>query len=427
MKKLVVLLLVIALAGSLFAYNDLMVQAEKKVTNNGDVLKRQTREIPEYEFEVGLTDMATTFYDYMPGSYCSSPLRILSDGSAYAAFHGQETDSSKRRVFYSYITADGNVSTSKIGTDNIFEGYAGIAVDPETNNPFVAWHAEATAGYEVVFTYDMYQAYGPGYWKKPFVIIDSKTPSPLADDEFLWPYTYIGPSPVDGKRRVYVTANNNNKINTGPSGNVLLAYADFDGNDVIDQSELDWTYTTVPKFDEWHAATEWIRPFKTMAVSEFDGRIAYMGYNTDEEAFVIYNDNYGEGDWTYKSEPLNISVTNPLKQDGTPQFVLDNDVPAKISFSHQNDGHFNAVFMEGGSKLWTPGALGLRGEENAEGKTVIWPYYIFPKAFNYDFTTDEFSFVDLDITGSPEGAATDGKPMLPWDLDEDGAVDEYYD
>ncbi|MFO7897171.1 MAG: hypothetical protein R6U84_09585, partial [Candidatus Cloacimonadales bacterium] len=351
MKKLVLFMLVIALAGSLIANNDFMIQSETKTAlenHRGMVPNAQReRDVPEYEFEIAPTSLATSFYDYMPGSYCSLPLRILSDGNAYAAFHAQETAAVNRRVYYSFIEAGGNSSTFTIGTDNIFEGYPGIDVDPVTDDPFVSWHVDVDpdqAGLEVVTTYDMYHVQGAGYWRDPFITISADIPSPYADDEFIWPYNYIGPSPVEGKRRIYVTANNS--VGHGPEGNpaenVMLAYADFDGNDILAQSELEWTYQTIETFDNWNAGNPDTRPFKAMAVSKTDGKLAYVGYNSSDEFFIIYNENYGEGEWTTVLADGAFPVDPPLNQDGTPPFPDDNGNAQEVFFGRINDGHFNA-------------------------------------------------------------------------------------
>lgn len=47
---------------------------------------------------------------------------------------------------------------------------------------------------------------------------------------------------------------------------------------------------------------------------------------------------------------------------------------------------------------------------------------LYPKMFTFDLTTGEFSFQDMFITGADPN---DDQIMLPWDLDEDGVVDEF--
>jgi len=436
MKKFVFLLLVIALTGSLFATSDFMVPTETKTALEvGGMLFPTSveRDVPEFSFEIEPTALATSFYDYMPGSYCSLALRILSDGKAYAAFHAQETAAVNRRVYYSFIDGS-STSTFTIGTEDAWEGYAGISVDPVTNDPFVAWHVDmpdSPAGLEVVLSYDMYHVNNsPGFWKAPFIVISADLDSPYDDDEFIWPYTYIGPSPVDGKRRLYITGNNS--VGHGPEGNpaenVMLAYADFDGNDVLAQSELDWTYQTIETFDNWNAGTPDTRPFKAMSVSPVDGTIAYFGYNTSDEAFVIYNTNYGEGDWTTTLVPFTFPVDNPQNQDGTYVFLNDEGVAyTDMFFARINDGHFNANFSYDGNILRAAGSMGLQTTED-----TYYPFIIYPYTFDFNFETEEFAMRVLDPTMNEN--ATDpnyvwetDQTYLPWDTDNDGTIDEYTD
>ena len=429
MKRLVFLILAIALTVSAFAMKDFMVPSETKTAleARGTLTSNSLeRDVPEFSFEIEPTALATTFYDYMPGSYCSLPLQILSDGSAYAAFHAQETAAVNRRVYYSFIEQGGNANTFTIGSTDQWEGYPGIAVDPETDDPFVAWHVNqdtSSATLEDVLSYDMYHISGAGYWKVPFVVISSDINTPFDDDEFIWPYVYIGPSPVDGKRRVYVTANNS--VGHGPDGNpsenVLLAYADFDGADIASQSEFEWSYTTVETFDNWNAGNPDTRPFKSMHVSPVDGKIAYVGYNTSDELFVIYNENYGEGDWT----TVTASAINPVENPEN-TFVDENGTPySDMFFGHINDGHFNAVFSNDGTILRTAGAMGLQTSAD-----TYYPYIIFPYVFSFNFETQEFSFRVLDAqmnenAANPEYVWQENEVYLPWDTDNDGEVDEH--
>lgn len=428
MKRLVFLILAIALTSSVFAMNDYMVPGETKTAleARGTLIPTSERDVPEYSFEIEPIALATSFYDYMPGSYCSLALKILSDGNAYAAFHAQETAAVNRRVYYSFIEQGGSANTFTIGTEDLWEGYAGIDVDPVTNDPFVAWHVDidsGTTGLEDVVSYDMYHVQGAGYWKAPFVVLSSDIPTPFEDDEFIWPYTYIGPSPVDGKRRVYVTSNNS--VGHGPEGNpsenVLLAYADFDGNDIVAQSELEWSYTTVETFDNWNAGDPDTRPFKAMHVSPVDGRIAYFGYNTADEAFVIYNDNYGEGEWTTVTTPYTFPVDNPENS-----FVDENGTPySDMFFGHINDGHFNADFSYDGSMLRAAGAMGLQTTSD-----TYYPFIIFPYTFSFNFVTEEFSMRVLDAqvndnAANPDYVWGENETYLPWDTDNDGQIDEY--
>jgi len=67
--------------------------------------------------------------------------------------------------------------------------------------------------------------------------------------------------------------------------------------------------------------------------------------------------------------------------------------------------------------------MGANSEEGLAGATYL-PAFFEPKIFQYDLNAEEYSFVDLQITGAD---AYDDQPMIPWDLDEDGVVDSYDD
>lgn len=394
-----------------------------------------TRDVPAYSFAVNPTELITSYYDYMPGSYNSFPIRLQpadAGNGLYAVFHAREVAGGTRREFYAYLDASGQViNVSTIGTEDLHEGYAGLAIDPVSGDPMTSWHVNSdtsTPENECVFTYDLYHLMGgPGLWRTPFEVVTVNIPTPFADDEYEWPYVYVGPSPEAGKRRVYVTANN--AVGHDPSGNasenILLGYADFDENDLAAQSALDWSYNQIDLLNNWNQGIpEWIRPFLSMAVSENSGTIAYVGYNTEDKLIAFVNDNYGEGDWDYYSTEVlstvpEFQVDNPQNLDGS--YVFDLQPGEQLFWAPIHSHHHSALFVDGDSKIVWNGTMGLQ-INNEDGS--YYPYYIFPKTFSFDMTTHEFSFVDLDLTGD---FPNDGNPMIPWDLNADGTVDEYDD
>jgi len=439
MKKLLVFLVLALLAFGLYA--DLMQPTGKKPIIRDNVIQTRLernhsnqRVVPNYEFVTPPVALVESFYDYMPGSYNSTPVRVEDDGSIYLAFHARETVDVNRREYYAYIDNMGNViNFSTIGTTDIWEGYSGIDLDPVTGDPFAAWHVDAdpsTPNLEVVCTYDMYHLI-PGLWMTPFIVIDDNIPSPNGtNDEFEWPYVHIGPSPVAGKRRVYIQANNGYSAGD-PTENPMIAYADFDINDIASQSTLDWTYFTIPIFDNWNQSNpEWIRPFHSFDVSKVDGTIAFFGYNTNDEVYVCYNTNYGEGDWTYVSEAIDIDTWNPQNLDGTYFYLDDNGDPYDLFWAPIYAGHMTSRFYNGSNNMIMEINMGLQTRPNTAGESFYYPYEIFPYIFKYDFTTQEFDF----IAASPEVNPNASNPnyewgynecYIPWDTDNDGNVDEY--
>ena len=435
MKKILILFVLTVFIATLYA--DLMVPTGKTPLNI-ESFKRTikvhtsvSREAPEYEFVTDPVNLITNFYDYMPGSYNATPVRVQPEisqpagypaGGIYITFHARETAYSTRRVYYAYINSNGTLfNFSTIGFDDLHEGYSGIDIDPVTGDPFVAWHVNvvlATPDLEVVGTYDLFHILGaPGLWRTPFIIIEDTTPSPNApDDEFIWPSVHIGPSPDPDKRRVYVVGNNAYSPGT-VSENVLICYADFDVDDLNNQSTLNWSYNTIPLMDQWNQGIpEWIRPFKSFDVSTIDGKVALFGYNTNDEIFVFLNENYGEGDFEFISLNYQFDVWNPQNLDGSYYFA-DQGVPYTLYWSFEHCGHMNSIFTDGTNKLNFNGTLGLQCYEGS-----YWPFWIYPKAFQYDLNTQEFSFHDLYIEGANPD---DNIPMVPWDLNEDGVVDSW--
>jgi hypothetical protein len=434
MKKLFIFVVLSIFVCSVFA--DLMVPTTKNAVNYNHertirVNEDNSREVPEWEFVIDPQSLITNYYDYQPGSYNSTPIQLQPDamGGIYITFHARETAASTRREYFAYIDASGNVTNvATIGTEDIHEGYSGIDIDPETGDPMVAWHVnvDASVDLEVVFTYDLFHLGSPGLWKAPFVIVDDDLITPNAPaDEFIWPYVYIGPSPEADKRRVYVTSNNSNAVGD-PSENQLIAYADFDVNDLNAQSELDWTYVTIPLMDDWHMSIpEWRRPNCAMAVSD-DGKIAIFGYvitgtgSTEPDMmFCFYNDNYCEGDFTYFEGQAEFVVDSPLNQDGTPAFPDEYGNPHDIYFVPYLCNHMNVIFTDGGTKLRFTGNMNMLIEPDSWYPDIP---LMYPKVYTYDIPNDEFSFYELWIRGANPA---DNQVMVPWDLDEDGVVDNF--
>ena len=443
MKKLIIILIIFTLSISLFSklQKQVMKNSEKLTFHKqARVFQNPSRDVPEWEFSIDPVGIITNYNDYQPGSYNSLSLRKQpadAGNGMYAIFHSMETAASTRRVYYTYIDDAGNISNiATIGTDDIHEGYPGIDIDPVSGDPIVTWHGNfeaASVDLEIVVSYDLFHLGSPGLWKAPFTILDEATPSPNAPaDEFNWPYAYIGPSPDPNKRRVYVISTNydNCPVNNLPSENVMIAYADFDENDFNMQSELDWTYRTIDILDDWHMGIpEWIRPFQAASVSD-DGTIAFFGYTATDDAstpmadkmYVLINDNYGEGEFTYTETSCYYGVDNPMNQDGTYAFEdPDTGLPHEIYFAPSLCNHQNVIFHDNGTKLSFLGNMNM----------LIYPdsWYperllMYPKIYTYDITNDEFSFKDVFLTGANPN---DDVPMLPWDLNEDGIVDEYDD
>jgi hypothetical protein len=142
-----------------------------------------------------------------------------------------------------------------------------------------------------------------------------------------------------------------------------------------------------------------------------------MGYDSNDRLIAFVNTNYGEGAWDfYHTDPLSQNVVaNPQNLDGSYVFTLE---PGENLFFGPIYAHHMNTTMSNG-KAHQIATMGLQ-VDNEDGS--YYPWLIFPKAYSFDLTTHEFDFVDLDVAGD---FPADGEPMLPWDLNNDGAVDEY--
>lgn len=438
MRKSVFLFLV-SLLVTLLVANDYQVPSSEAIQQELTrvVVEQRHREAPLVNFEIDPQEIAASHHDYMIGGYNNLPLVTQQEFSQpygypadgqYAAFMYQQNASSLRRVYYFYRDASGNFTTATaISPNSVKEGFAGIAIDPLTGNPFVAWHSivEPDNSYDCSMSYDMYNVVGgPGLWKQPFIVIDNPEVSiPFTghdDDEFIWPQVWIGPSPQPDMGRVHIYGNNftNNSAGTAMY-NSIYGYADYEYDDVnFDMTLTDWTYQTFPVFDDWQYNNV-KRAIKDMAVSD-DGKVAFIGH-AEDEFFCYLSVDYGETFEYYTQESI-WDVFNPQNQDGTYVFEDTDGSPAELYIQPNGDGsHFNVLFTDDNSKLIYMTAFGLNTVESASNNQY-YPAHFHPKMCSYDLNTGVFDFADLQIVGVDP---YDDQPMIPYDLNEDGVVDSW--
>jgi hypothetical protein len=434
MKRATLIMLGVLLSLSWLAAQDAMIPADghRKAdpSHNWRSATPFTRDAPGYQFLVAPTSIMTSYFDYTPGGYSGTPMHLMNNGCLYAVFHATQTAASTRRQYYAYIHPDGSSEVNLIGDTSVFEGYAGIDLDPETQDPLYTWHGsfDTDSEYECRFAFDAFHVVpGPGMLSEPFNLIDNGSWSgeyqpPNEDDDFDWPLLHISKAPsydVDGKRRVYVMANNSVGHSPGeePSENLLIAWADYDTADLEAQAfaDLDWHYETIPQMDDWNAGNVWIRPFHSEAVTD-DGRIAVIGYlvgdgveNDDPNLFVLTNDNFAEGAWNLHTYDARLPVTPP-------DSLFEHAGPYYFNFT--NSGHFTAQW-DGLGRVHFPAVYSLCAPDDSTSETY-WPWLSCAKEVIWDSNTEQFITYDL----WPRGAhPEDGQPMLPWDIDEDGVTD----
>jgi hypothetical protein len=369
-------------------------------------------QVPDYEFITQPTDLIQNYFDFMPGSYYSSSVQVETDGSVYVVFQAQEFENSNKRIYYAYLNSSGVVQQLDfVGSQDVWEGYPGIDLDPVSGDPLVVWQADYVVG-----TYDQYQLNNVGNWMEPFVIIDDNIPLPTGGNEFIMPEVHIGPSPFAGKRRFYVIGRNY-AFSGNPTVNLVICYTDLDEDDLANQIIPDWTYSTIPVLNSWNPGnTDWAKPYYSFAVSD-DGKIAFFGYvstsSGNDSLFVFVNDNYGVGDYQYYSQDAHYVVE------------LQNQ---EYYFGPLFSNHFSTVFSDV-DKLETQFNLGLQSNDG-QGNYYFYPEQIFPYIFQYDIQTHEFHY-KIANSSINENAANPNyewgydQIYLPWDTDNDGQIDEY--
>ena len=397
-----------------------------------------SRTAPEYIFTKTPTSLLTSYYDYMIGSYNGLPLRSIpqsAGGGYFMTYHGQRTATGQRRAFFAYLDAQGNVIDNyEITSVYNREGYPTVAVDPVSGKPLYAWHAnaDADAELEVQFTSDAFISGIAGLFNGLQVIAQNPTTiSPpqgtaTTDNEFIWPTAQIGPSPFANKRRVYVVMRNAVTHSYGPSENVLIAYADFNGNDLEEGTPLVWSWTSIPEMNQWNHDTTWRRPFHAITVDNA-GNVYYAGYHTATEADgttdileaemdVFKCPNYGQGTWTRISAYSNLPSWNPpaTPTGTTGYFVNDSNVPytnAQLKWSISNSSHLNATVDDNG-KIHVPALWALT---NSDG--FYYPKLQYMKEFVFNpYAPAGSQFTIKEIYPQANPANTSYTVFQPWDL-----------
>jgi len=118
------------------------LKAEK--TNLNYKIERNFRNVPHWEFHTQPVHLIESYYDYMPGGYNESPIKLMSDETGdyvYMAYHAQESQSSQRRIFYSKIYPGGDFFTGHLSISELREGFPSIDIEPISGEPFHVYHS----------------------------------------------------------------------------------------------------------------------------------------------------------------------------------------------------------------------------------------------------------------------------------------------
>ncbi|MDP2173861.1 MAG: T9SS type A sorting domain-containing protein [Candidatus Cloacimonadaceae bacterium] len=445
MKKILLVAIAISMLLSIIYADQMQVGINKQAIEIPQGYRMpQTRNVPEYIFTKLPTPIITSYWDYMVGSYNGLPIRTIpaSEGGGYfMTYTGRRQPTGTRRAYYTYLNAQGNVvNNNEITNVQNHEGYSTVAVDPISGKPLYAWHAnaDADAPFEVQFASDAFISGIAGLFNDIQIIADNPvtitSPSGVVTNtnEFIWPTAQIGPSPIAGKRRVYMAMRNFVSATAGPSENVNIAYADFSGADIENGIALNWSHTTIPEMNNWNVdAVNWRRPFHALTADNA-GNIYYAGYHFAVDAAqndipeadmdVFMCSNYGQGTWTRISDFSNIPAWNPpsTPSGGPGYFTNANNVPyadGEISFAIANSSHVNAM-VDGLGRIQVPAVWALTTNEG-----TYYPAMQYVKSFIYDPASQQYEIREI----YPQTAHNDtfNPCFMPWDTEEPWGVAEY--
>ncbi len=452
MKKTVVIIFTLCLMMSLALANDLEVPTILKpieIQYNKAIVPAH-RDAPAYTFTKLPTPIITNYYDYMIGSYNGLPLKVIpqsAGGGYFMTYHGRRQASGNRRIFYTYIDAQGNIqANNEITPQQNHEGYSTLEVDMVGGKPIYAWHAnkDADAPLEVEYAADGFIDGLTGLFYYGIIIdnpitITAPDGTVTNDNEFIWPNAQIGPSPIAGKQRIYVLARNSVTHNTAnaPSENPYIAYADFEPDDIVNATPLNWQYTSIPEMNQWNVDEEWRRPFHAITADNA-GNIYYAGYhfatesdattNIDEpDMDVFICPNYGEGTWRRISDYSKFPMWNPDSSPTDTTGYFDSPVSGApygdngelyFALASGNTSHINATF----DNLGRIHVFGVWSLQNIDG--YYYPEMEFVKEFVFDPVTEEFSINEVYPQKDPNDDYNTA--FCPWDFQPPfGEVDEY--
>ncbi len=357
-----------------------------------------------------------SYNDYFMGGYYSLPIRMQNNGNIYIVYHAQPADQSYlRQVYYSYIQNGQNTYTGRITAGTQREGYPSIVLDPVTNDPLVAWHADSTGTnrLDCFFSYDPWHLFDTyNHWATNSLIIDNL---PNAD-QFLWPNVFVSDSPLGNEyRRAYIYANNEGITNVNmPSENVVLLYADYTTEMLDGTSPLIWTSRTIPQLDDWHNSPTYHRPFTSFfckgSLVGFMGTLSTDSLHISEpDLFVLYNNNYGMGDFTLDRINSEFYVTDSLGNNQDSLYF------APLHSKNRN------VFLDSENRLHMINSYNLMKHGS------YYPHFSFVKDVQYDFNNHQFKVLDIEPKGKNDANyfnyEDDGQIFVPWDTDNNGIAD----
>ena len=367
----------------------------------------RSKDVPEWEFITAPEEIRHLFEYYMPGNYDGHPLKLQPLGNTcetqglYFVYAGVPSDEpgTQKRVHWAYVSEDGNINSGSTITTlaDHWECYPGLAIHPKSGSAIATWHRALIDPLEVYLNHDEFDMFGmcmPGFWNTdgPMEIPQTHLP-----DNYIWPYVYVGPSPIEGYIRLYHLSHNYVNNSAGhPSENALLMYIDVPNEDyeygdlpmIIDIEN--WSEVIV--FYDWREFD--IRPLWTFAVSwDEPGKVAFFGdaayLSPDEmpphppvpDGFYVW-ESYDYGvTWDYAnlhSYPKEIPGPNGLLYtvDNPGYPYIDEETGEPYEFVGTTcTGHHYAALYDGEGNLHLGCPLQIVFIDPADGKLKYFEYY----------------------------------------------------
>ena len=412
-RATITLTIAILLAMPLFAHLQEQVRKFYPIEVKPEIqfIRYDTIPTPEWNLAVEPIFLMTTYYDYMPGSYCGYPLRLQDEDNGdglYGIFHARPNPTGNRGLYWFYVYPDDItiVGLEHIWGDN-WAGYGSIDMLSliDSGDPVVVWHEDYDGDtyYETPVTYDDFDTYGePGHWQPPYPIDNPNAPY----DEYIWPYVYIGHSPLgDDYARIYILRSNSTSNSSGhPCKNVEIKYKDVQSPSEVNTAGWE-DLVEPPMFTDWREYD--ICPFQAFNVDpQVPGRIAFAGYAAYltpevvptpppvEEGFFVYESlDYGEN-WTLYDFGMPPAIENLLGFEDNQGNVLD-------SIEVGCMGWHNTTIFDGDGNLHYcyTGCYGFTGQDG---------YFYY---FDYFIPACEFVWFGGDDVGW-----RNVYPEVPWEV-----------
>ncbi len=403
--------------------------------NTDHKISRQTahRYPPEWYFHhdpIDIFDTCCETFSHPNGT----PAHVQDNGGLFFLFHAEEVQETVTREYLAYINYDCSLnSINYVSQDYVPEGPGGMALDPDTQDAFYVWesYTDDNPYPDIMLGMDVWHLLqSPGLISTPFTVFDQHDPDEFPEFVASEKHFYRNPDIMithapsywdDGKRRLYVIAYQPHSDNISP---VAIAYCDFASSNIESGTidELDWNYITDFPIENYGNQPN-VKTHFAAACNE-EGTIGIVGWKEGSwedlppeqgEFFVLYNDNYGEGEWEYHETNLEMYVESPLNESGVPWLQFTE----QLHFSPVYAGNFNAILDDWGY-LHVQMPFTLRGLQL--GEPTVWPLLSQVRNVLYDGWSHEFTSSEI-YPRSDVFAVNE--PFLPWDEDKDGDVDHY--